>query len=110
MSWENVHTTVRYMISEIKAQIDPNTIGEGQNDDKMNFHFPPGADIQKLREMEIDRAFEDRILAKVMEELNAKKSLIVSLDQKELLQFIGDTTAASMSAIAGADDKKTGNP
>ncbi|MEE9910419.1 MAG: hypothetical protein K4571_01745 [Deltaproteobacteria bacterium] len=110
MSWENVHTTVRYMISEIKEHIDQNAIGREENDDKMTFHFPCGADLQKLKELEIDRSTEDRIIAKVLEELNSKRSLIVSLDQKELLQAIGDATAASMSAIAGADDKKTGNP
>ena len=110
MSWENVHTTVRYMISEIKEHIDQNNIGQEQNADKMNFHFPPGTDMQKLKEIEIDRSIEDRIIAKVVEELNSKRSLIVSLDQKELLQFVGDATAAAMSAIAEADDKKTGNP
>lgn len=105
MSWENVHTTVRYMISEIKAHINQNNIGRAENDDKMNFNFPPGADIQKLKEIEIDRATEDRIIAKVIEELNSKRSLIVALDQKELLQVIGDATAAAMSSIAAADDK-----
>ena len=110
MSWENVHTTVKYMISEIKAHIDQNDIGGEENDNKMNFHLPPGADIQKLKEIEIDRSTEDKIIAKVLEELNSKRSLIVALDQKELLQVIGDATAASMSAIAEADDKNTAIP
>jgi hypothetical protein len=93
------------MISEIKAHINQNNIGREENDDKMNFNFPPGADIQKLKEIEIDRSTEDRIIAKVIEELNSKRSLIVSLDQKELLQVIGDATAAAMSSIAAADDR-----
>ena len=110
MSWENVHNTVRFMISEIKEQIDPNNIGHEENEDKMVFHFPPGADIQKLKEIKIDRSAEDRIVSKVLEELNGKRALIVALGEKDLLQLIGDATAASMSAIAEADDKKTGNP
>jgi len=110
MSWENVHNTVSFMISEIKAQIDQNDIGQEENDNKMDFHFLPGTDIQKLKEIEIDQSTEGRIVAKVIEELNSKRSLIVALDAKDLLQFIGDATAASMSAIAEADDKKTSNP
>ncbi len=110
MSWENVHTTVRYIISEIKAHIDQSNIGQKENEDRMNFHFPPGADIQKLKELVIDRSAEDRIIAKVMEELKSKRSLIVALDQKEMLQVIGDATAAAMIAMTEADDKKTGNP
>src|SRR5512145_2685116 len=105
MSWENVHTTVRYMISEIKAHIDQNNIGEAENSDKMTFHFPRRADLQKLKELEINPSIEDRIIAKVMEELNSKRALIVSLDQKDLMQVVGDATAASMSAIAEADNK-----
>jgi len=110
MSWENVHTTVRFMISEIKEHIDQNNVGREENDHKMNFHLPDGADMQKLKELEIDRSNEDRIVAKVLEELNSKRSLIVSLDQKDLLQVIGDATAASMIAIAEAGDKKNSNP
>jgi len=110
MSWENVHTTVRFMIAEIKAHIDQNHIDQEENDHKMNFHFPDGADIQKLKELEIDRSIEDRIIAKVLEELNSKRSLIVSLDQTDLMQVIGDATAASMMAIAEAGDEKTDSP
>ncbi|MRR14891.1 MAG: hypothetical protein EG826_00385 [Deltaproteobacteria bacterium] len=109
MSWENVHTTVRYMIAEIKAHIKQNHIAPEEDDQKMNFHFPPGADMQKLGELAIDRSVEDRIVAKVLEELNSKRSLIVSLDQKELLQLVGDATAASMTAIAGAGGGKEGH-
>lgn len=109
MSWENVHTTVRYMISEIKAHINQNTIDPEEDDHKMNFHFPPGADLQKLKELAIDHSIEDRIVANVLEELNSKRSLIVALDQKELLQLIGDATAASMMAIAGAGGEKDGH-
>lgn len=109
MSWENLHTTVRFMISEIKAHLDQNNIEEG-NDDQMNFHFPPGADLQKLKEIEIDRSAIDRIAAQVLAELNSKRSLIVSLDQKELLQVIGDATAASMIAIAEAGEGEARTP
>lgn len=110
MSWEKVHNTVSFMISEIKAQIDEKDIGQEENDNKIVFHFLPGTDIQKLKEIEIDQSTEDRIVTKVMEELNGKRSLIIALEAKDLLQLIGDTTAAAMSAIAEADDKKTGNP
>ncbi len=110
MSWENVHTTVRFMILEIKAHLDQNHMDREEDDHKMSFHFPPGADMQKLKELEIDRSTEDRIVAKVLEALKSKGSLLVSLDQKELMQVVGDATAASMIAIAEAGDKKTGSP
>jgi trehalose-6-phosphate synthase len=98
------------MISEIKAHIEQNNIGREEDDQKMNFNFPVGADLQALKGLAIDRSTEDRIIAKVLEELDSKRSLIVSLDQKDLLQVVGDATAASMIAIAEADGKKAGNP
>jgi hypothetical protein len=100
MSWETVHNTVRFMIHEIKAQIDDNVTGHKENDNKIHFHFPPGADLRKIKDIEIDRQTEDLIVAGVMEELKSKRPLIVSMDEKDLLQILGNATAASMCEIA----------
>jgi hypothetical protein len=105
VSWENVHKMVKFMIPEIKEQIDENEIGH-KKDNKMYFNFPPGADLQKVKNIDIDHQTEDLIVEKVLEELKSKRALIVSLEEEDLLQFVGDATAAAMGEIAAADLKK----
>ncbi len=106
MSWENVHKTVKFMIPEIKEQIDENHIGNKITNNKIHFNFPPGADLQKVKNIDIDHQTEDLIVAKVIEKLKSKSSLIVSLAEEDLLQLVGDSTAASMCEMAAANLEK----
>ena len=93
------------MIPEIKAQIEENDISTEGNNNKLHFNFPPGTDLQKVKNIDIDHQTEDLIVAKVIEELKSKRSLIVSLAEEDLLQLVGDSTAASMCEIASANLK-----
>jgi len=106
VSWENVHKMVKFMIPEVKEQIDENNLGNKITDNKIHFNFPPGADLQKVKNIDIDHQTEDLIVAKVIEELKSKRSLIVSLAEEDLLQLVGDSTAASMCEMAAANLKK----
>lgn len=106
MSWENVHKMVKFMIPEIKEQIDENHIGNKITDNKIHFNFPPGADLHKVKNIDIDQQTENLIVAKVIEELKSKRSLIVSLAEEDLLQLVGDSTAAAMCEIAATNLKK----
>ncbi len=106
MSWENVHKMVKFMIPEIKEQIDESNIDNKITDNKIHFNFPPGADLQKIKNVDIDHQTEDLIVAKVIEELKRKRSLIVSLAEADLLQLVGDSTAAAMYEMAATSLKK----
>lgn len=106
MSWENVHRMVQFMIPEIKEQIAENDSCNKKDDNKMHFNFPPGADLQKVKTIDIDRQAEGLIVEKVIEELKSKRPLIVSMPEEELTQLVGDATAAAMCGMAAADLKK----
>jgi hypothetical protein len=106
VSWENVHRTVKFMIPEIKEQMAVDDIGSKEHDHKIHFNFPPGADLQKVKNLDIDHQAEDLIVAKVSEKLKNKRALIVSMAEEDLLQLVGDSTAAAMCEIAAAIEKK----
>jgi hypothetical protein len=106
VSWENVHKMVKFMIPEIKEQIETNVICNEGEYTKIHFNFPPGTDLQKVKNIDIDHQTEDLIVAQVIEKLNGKRSLIVSMEEQDLLQTVGDFTAASMSEIVAANLKK----
>jgi hypothetical protein len=103
VSWENVHKMVKFMIPEIKEQIAEDVIRHEGNNTKIHFNFPPGTDLQKIKNFDFDHHTEDLIVKQVIEKLKSKRSLIVSMEEEDLLQIVGDFTAASMSEIAAAD-------
>ena len=94
------------MIPEIKEQIAENDVGNKITGNKIHFNFPSGADLQKVKNIDIDHQTEDLIVAMVIEELKSKRSLIVSMKEEDLLQLVGDSTAAAMCEMAATHLKK----
>ena len=101
----NIPELIKKLIFEFKAQIMEKAQLSESGDVNIggkhtHYHFPPETDLKKIADVIITPEFEDRIVNKAVDKINAQEKHLETMPDQEQLQTITDATSASIIEIS----------